>query len=465
MTLVLTPATMAHAGILPEKQVTIRDENEMGRKFDKLIRLQMPMVGDTLITDYIEGLVQRIVAAKRPMPFHVKSAVIANSALNAFATPGGFIYVFTGLIQAVESESQLAGVIAHELGHVSQRHMASRIEKQGKVGMLTIAGVLAGAFLGIAGGSGSGKAAQAIILGSQGMGTAAMLQYSQEDENEADHVGMNSLVKAGFNPEGMPQTFELMLKNRWFTSSSSEMPAYLSTHPGLAERIDYLNGRIKRMPESFLDRKDDNTTLVKVQALVRSKMSPETTALAYYQNIAPSKYTALDYMALGNVQARLKNMDQAAVAFSKALAMEHQDPLIAREAGIFYFKADRKAEAFRYLQLAVIKNKHDALALFYLARMQAEADQYDRAASNMRKVLELVPEDPEVHHHLGMILGESGDAFSGNLHLAYAAIYSGDIAKGRYHAKQAKTEAKTDAQEQQLKDLESVINERTKKDN
>lgn len=452
----------ARAGIMPEGKITIRQENEMGREFDKLVRSQMSMVGDTYITDYVDDIVQRVVAAKRPMPFRIKSAVIANPILNAFAIPGGYIYIFTGLIQEVDTESELVGVIAHELAHVSQRHVASRLEKQGKIAMLSMAGLLAGAFLGVAGGGDAGKAGAAIMMGSQGIATAAMLQYSQDDEREADHVGMNSLVKAGYNPEGMPGTFEVMQKNRWF-DSGSEMPSYLSTHPGLSERITYLKDRIKRMPPAFLEREDDNTALKRIQALVRSKMSPATTALAYYKDKKASDFLPMDYVALGIVQERLKVRDEAKAAFDKALAMAPKDPLVAREAGIYYFKTGDHKQAFSYLQMAVIKNKRDALGLFYLARLQAEAKQYSRAATNMRKVLEIVPEDWEVHHHLGMILGESGDEFGGNLHLAYGALYSGDLRKAHFHAKQAQAVAKTDAQKSQLKAFEGAIQARAKK--
>ncbi|MDC0335643.1 M48 family metalloprotease [Pseudodesulfovibrio sp.] len=457
--LVLSPAVTAHAQF--GDKLTIRKENEMGREFDKIIRSQMPMVGDTYITDYVADLVNRVVEAKKPMPFRIQSAVVANPILNAFAIPGGYIYIFTGLIQEVNTESEIVGVIAHELAHVSQRHVASRLEKQQKIGLLSTAGLLAGIFLGVAGGSGSAKAGQALMMGSQGLATTAMLQYSQDDEREADHVGMNSLVKAGYNPKGMPGTFEVMLKNRWF-DSGSQMPTYLSTHPGLSERITYLNDRIKRMPEVFLERKDDNTTFHKVQVLVRAKMSPASSALAYFTDKKTTDYSPMDYVGLGIVQEKLKDRDKAEASFDQALHMDGEDPLVAREAGIFYFKTGNHTKAYKYLQKAVIQNKRDALGLFYLARLQEEADDYIHAADNMRKVLKLVPEDWEVHHHLGMILGEAGDTFNGNLHLAYAALYSNNLRKAHFHAKQAQAEAKTDAQKSQLQAFEAIIQERAK---
>jgi len=458
--LTFTPTVTAKANFLNPKKLTIRDENKMGQEFDKVIRSQMPMVGDTYITDYVDEMVQKVVKAKKPMPFRIQSAVVANPILNAFAIPGGYIYIFTGLIQEVESESQLAGVIAHELGHVSQRHVASRLEKQSKVGILTAAGILSGIFLGAA--TGSSDAAAAVMLGAQGAGTAAMLQYSQADEREADHVGLNSMVKAGYNPKGMPETFVLMKKNQWFRSSS-QIPSYLSTHPGLNERISYLNDRIKRMPASLTDRKDDNAMLKRLQPLVRSRMSPAKTALAYFESKNAKEYTAMDYVGRGITEMRMKNHKAAEASFTKALEMDRKDPLVSREVGIFYFRTGRAKEASQYLQLAVIKNPRDALGLFFLARLQAETGNLERAADYMRKVLTLVPEDGEVHHHLGKILGESGDTFYGNLHLAYGSLYYGDLRKANVYASQAERLASTPEQKDEVQKLQQTMDERMPK--
>lgn len=457
VTIILTPVGVAHSGFLPgSDKMTIRDENKLGRQFDQIVRSQMPMVEDTYITTYVDGLVQNIVHAKRPMPFKIKSAVIASPILNAFAIPGGFIYVFTGLIQEVKSESQLVGVISHELAHVSQRHVASRLEKQKKISMLSMVGTVAGIFLGVTGGKGSAKMGQALAMGSQGMATAAMLQYSQDDEREADHVGMNALVKAGYNPKGMPETFEILQKNRWF-DSGSQMPSYLSTHPGLADRVIYLNDRIKRMPKVFLDRKDDNTKLHKVQCLIRSKMSSATTAKAYWDTMLPADFTAMDYVGKGIVLHRLKDNDDATACFTKAVKMAGDDPLVCRETGIFYFKLGKHNEAFKYLQKSLIIRRNDPLGLFYLARLQAQIKDYGRAIANMGKVMHMVPEDAEVRQHLGMILGESGDEFGGNLQLAYAAFYSHDKRKAQYHRQQAAGAAKSDGQRKQLEELDKLL--------
>ncbi|WP_241667310.1 M48 family metalloprotease [Pseudodesulfovibrio senegalensis] len=445
------------------ESLSIKDEKKMGREFDAMIRAKMGVVGDPLIDSYVKGIVDKIVAAKRPMPFTIKSAVLANNSLNAFAIPGGYIYVFTGLIASAETESELAGVIAHELGHVSERHMARRLEKSKFVGIASMVGAVAGIFLGIAGGGDSaGKLGQALVMGSQAGAQQAMLNYSRSDERDADHVGMNSMVEAGYNPNGMPQMFEIMQKKKWF-SGGGDIPSYLSTHPGLAERIGYLKGRIKRMPERFTQRKDDNTRLRRVQAIILAKLTPADAALGKYKSKPESEYTALDFMGRGIVLLRLKRTREAEQWMEKALAANDDDPLVLREAGRFYYKTGQTAKAGMLLQKAVFKDPKDALALFYLSLLQAENGDYNRAIPTMRKVLAAVPEDAEVHYYLGKILGESGDDFGGYLHLGYSELYLLHPRKARAHAAKAQSLAKSEEDKEKVEKLKELIQKKTQK--
>ena len=105
--------------------VSLKDEKEMGHKFDVMVRSHLPIVEDPEVSLYVADLLKRLVKAIPPQPFDFTSSVVLHNALNAFAVPGGYVFVFTGMIMNLEREEELAGVLAHELAHVTPRHVAS----------------------------------------------------------------------------------------------------------------------------------------------------------------------------------------------------------------------------------------------------------------------------------------------------------------------------------------------------
>jgi predicted Zn-dependent protease len=145
------------------------------------------LVQDKRINEYVNQLGNLILSHSRKAPFEFKFSVIRSSAINAFATPGGYIYVNSGLFTLLENEGELAGVMAHEIGHVNGRHIADMISKAQKLSIGTVAATLAGIFLGgeLAAAAGSFSAATA---------TSLSLKYSREHEEEADKLGLSYLV-------------------------------------------------------------------------------------------------------------------------------------------------------------------------------------------------------------------------------------------------------------------------------
>lgn len=433
------------------------DEIEMGRKFDQTIRKQMFFVDDPEVTRYVKSVVDRVAAQLPPQPYPIKSAVVGNNSMNAFAIPGGYIYIFTGLILGVENEDEFAAVISHELGHVTQHHVVRRMEQMKYINIASITGLVAGALLGSMGkGSNSANMGQALAMGSAAGGQSAFLMYTRQNENEADNVGMSYLVKAGYNPKAMPMTFEIMNRQRWFMGGDA-VHSYLATHPGLTERIDYLNDRIKRMPASVLARPFEKSKFLRMQTLLRARMSSADTALAYYDSKPKAELSCLDKAGRGIALDRLKRQQQAGQAFAEALACGPDDPLVLREAGIFYFNQGDPNKAAPLLQKAAILSPHDAMSMFYSARIMAERKDYAGAIDLMRRVMGMVPDDAEVRFHLGRILGESGDIFGAHLQLAYSFHYGNDAQKARYHLEKAKSLASTPQQQNDLHDLEKAM--------
>lgn len=440
--------------------MTVGDEIEMGKKFDNTIRAQMAFVDDPEVVAYVKGVVDRVATALPPQPFPIRSAVVAHGSMNAFAIPGGYIYIFTGLILNVDNEDELAAVIGHELGHVTERHVAKRIDQMRFISIASIAGVIAGALIGAKGGGQTSSAlGQAVVTGSMAGAQSAFLMYTRENEREADHVGINYLAKAGYNPDAMPKTFEIMNKRRWFMTGDN-IPSYLSTHPGLDERIGYLRDRMRLMPAETVAREYNRDKFLRIQTLVRARMSGADTALAYYDSKPKAELICLDNAGKGIALDRLKRAALAEQSFEAALACGPDDPLVLREAGIFYFNHGNFAKAGPFLQKAAILNPRDAMSMFFTARLMAERKDYTGALSTMERVAREVPEDSEVRYHLGRIYGESGDLFAAHLELTYSALYGRDKKKTDFHLARVKSLVTSEGQKKQLAALEKTIQER-----
>ena len=453
--LVLLPAVQARAAW---GDFTISDEIEAGRKFDAYVRSNMPLVEDTEVTTYVNGLVKRLVDHVPPQPFRFTTTVIQNGSMNAFAVPGGYVYVFTGLILNLQTEDQVAAVLAHELAHVTEHHVAKRMADMRLASIGAIAGTLAGAFLGIAGGGANMQnLGGALMMGSQAGAASAFLKYTNENEREADHQGLNFMSASGYNPLAMAETFDIMQKQRWYMSND-KIPSYLSTHPALPDRVAYIKDRVARMPQEVTRRKADNTAFLRVQTLVRARLQAADVALAWYNN--KGDLTPLDQLGLAVVQARVNRIGEAERTFQKALAAMPNDPLALRETGIFYFRQGDFQKAQPLLQKALVLRPSDALTLFYNARLLGEYKQYPAAIASMRQVVKDLPDDPEVRYHMGRLLGESGDQFGGHLNLAYSFELQGNRKQAEFHLEKARSMATNPDQKKQVEEFDAFRKER-----
>ncbi|MYL83198.1 M48 family metalloprotease [Desulfovibrio aerotolerans] len=435
----------------------LKDERELGEKFNTLIRARMPLIEDTEINDYISGVVERIVKVMPPQPFPFNVAIINNNAVNAFAGPAGYVFVFTGLILQMEHESEIAGVVAHELAHVSQRHIAKRVGEMKMLSIGQLVGVLAGAVLGQA--TGNQDLGTLMAVGSQAATAHAYLKYSRDDEREADQVGMNYLVAAGYSPQGLVEAFETMRKLK-FMQGGGDIPTYLSTHPGLNERMAYLKDRVKMLPKDVQDRKDQDAAFKRAQVLVRARYTDPKNAVAYFRKIG-DKATCLDKLGLAIALSRsLEDMSQAKAAFDAALACGGTDPLVLRESGRYYLKIRDFARAKTLLEAALRQNPGDIDSNFEYGRMLAQEGNPKAAISYMEKVRLRVPENGEIRAIYGQILGQAGDIFHAYLNLTYAAVYENNPMQVKFQLEKTKAAAKTDDDRRELAKLQAAIEKR-----
>lgn len=426
--------------------VSLKDEKEMGRKFNTMLRSHLPMVDDPEVSLYVADILRRLVKAIPPQPFEFRSSVILHNALNAFAIPGGYVYVFTGLIMNMDNEAELAGVLAHELAHVTQRHVASRMER---AQYLTIGSLLV-AVAGIALGGPAGAAAAVTAAGAS---QSAMLNYSRMDESESDNIGLQYMMSAGYPPSGMADGFKILRHKSWMTGMY--IPTYLSTHPAIGDRVNSMEARIASMPASKRKAAYDNSRFKRVQTLLWGRYGDEKVALQRFRG-----KDSLSLMGRGMVLARQNQVAAAEKAFNQALQAAPNDPLILREAGIFHYRKGSLANAEKLLTQALRIDPRDYMAAFFYARLKDDSGRHAEAQEKYRQVLRHVPQDAEVHGALAKSFGQSGDNYLAHVHLAYSALFANNRKQAERYVKQARKLAESARDKGPMKKLEAAYKER-----
>ena len=184
--------------------ITAEEEKELGEAFFRSLHSQINISQDAEIQEYIQTIGQKLVASSDAPshPFHF--FVVMENDINAFAGPGGYIGVNSGLLTITEAESELASVMAHEIAHITQRHLYRAAEAQGRLSIPSMAAMLAAILLGTQ----SPALGQAAILAIQAGGVQFQINFTRENEAEADRVGMQNLAGSQFDPRSMPIFFE-----------------------------------------------------------------------------------------------------------------------------------------------------------------------------------------------------------------------------------------------------------------
>lgn len=219
-----------------------QQEYELGSSVMKELKTALVISQDTIVTEYIHGLGYRLLATQSQAQPNYQFFIVKDKTINAFALPGGFVAVNTGLILATEAESELAGVLAHEIGHVQQKHIARMYAHAGRLRLSTIAGMIASIIIATQ----SPQAAQGAIAATLAGSQQALINFTRDHEKEADYVGIQTLAKAGFDPMGMPTFFHRMYQDTRY--HGNHIPEYLLTHPLTEARLISAQTRAKNFP-------------------------------------------------------------------------------------------------------------------------------------------------------------------------------------------------------------------------
>ena len=235
--------------------LSVAQEKQIGDAEQQRIRRNSTLLRDRVVVTYVRKLGAELSKSSPPSPYDLRFYVVEDESLNAFAIPGGSIYVNTGLILKCASRAELAGVLAHEIGHVTERHIARSYEKSVNTGFFAR---MFAFIIGIVTGNRYSRNAGdlAVALGA----TAYMATFSRDYEREADKVAVETLIRADYDPNALMSFFDTLMKE----SPRSGTPQFLSTHPATKERIDSVKSMIAA--ESKLgDRNTQDDKLAAIQ--------------------------------------------------------------------------------------------------------------------------------------------------------------------------------------------------------
>ncbi len=243
--------------------LSVTEERQLGDQWVRQIQGELILVRDRVVVEYIENLGYSIVQVLGQQPFDYRFYVVEDPAINAFAGPGGHIFVHTGTILASRNVSELAGVMAHEVGHVYHRHVAENFNRARTTSIAHQVGVIA------AGVMGGAAAAQAASLGGGLAATAYLNSFGRDAEREADAFAVRVMPGAGIDPRGLVSFFQTIQ-----AEGGPGVPAFLSSHPLPAERIENTSALIDSQGLSRGLRASDGGRLEIIQQRVRLLVGP-----------------------------------------------------------------------------------------------------------------------------------------------------------------------------------------------
>ncbi len=382
--------------------LTPEEEIDLGKQFLASIESQYEIVDYPYLVQYINDLGTYIGRHIEVPYFSLHFYVVKENIINAFAAPGGHVFVFSDLVLMLDDVDELACILAHELGHVSARHLAARIERSKRIGMATMAGILAGILVG-------GKAAGALVTGSIAAGAQAELGYSREDERQADQIGFKLADISGFDPGGMVRVLKKIQREHWYGGEAT--PPYLQTHPGATERM----ANIEAMLQGYVKKPDPDQTKqlrarfplfrIMVTALC---MEAEDAKREFAERLRSDPKSAPAHYGLGLVLEREGRITEAIEQFRQSLAENPDSTEVMFSMGNSYLSNGQYEESLSILQKALALAPRDKEILYLYALSLQNLERYSAAAKIYERLTFLPPVKDKVYYNLGIVYGRQG---------------------------------------------------------
>jgi beta-barrel assembly-enhancing protease len=446
--------------------LTVKEEEELSQEVLRTIFKQFEVIDDPLVVTYVNNVGNRILATLPEQPFQYRFYVIREEVYNAFAIPAGHIFIYSGLIEAMEEEEELAGILGHEIAHVYARHISKKIERSKKIGLATLAGVAAGILLGV---GGAGEAASALTMGSVAAGRSAELAYSREDEMQADQFGLKFITAAGYSASGLLKVLKKIRSKQWF--GSEQIPTYLMTHPAVEDRIAYLDSWLENyghtaQPIAAVNQEE----FKRVHTRIQTQYMPEQIAISKLAaELARNPEDPMAHYRYGLILARSGKRQEAIEHMRIALTKRAFDPYILKDFGRIYFLNGQYPEALKTLESASSMIPNDPECNFYLARTRMELGQMQEATNILLNLIQQHAQFAPAFYYLGQSLGNQGNLGEAHYYLGIYYVKKRDVKSAVAQFQLALKHQQNPEKRAQIEKLLSEINrqqaqERSKKE-
>jgi predicted Zn-dependent protease len=391
-----------------------REEVELGRRFALEAQAKLPFVDDYEVVAYVNRIGQKIVGSLDNRQFDYHFFAVRDGSINAFAVPGGYIYVYGGLLIAASNEDEVAGVLGHEVAHVHAHHLMRMQEKTQLLSYAALLGLLASVIN------------PAIGAGAMAANQAAQLHYSREFEQEADYLGARFMKESGYDPRGMLDFFKKLMVQQ--EAAASVIPPYLMSHPLSKVRLTNLEAVLKQRQWDRGERHPANLDLQRVQLIVRARAGSAKDLLEQYQRYVDNRpgdgqacyLLGLAYLETGAFNSAKEKFEQA-----QQLGFEP----VERELGRTYLRQRDLPKARELLSRAAEIAPNDPVAQLNLAKVLEAMNETEGALRAYRQTVRVAPDLREAQYGLGMLAGRTGSQGEGFYHLGIAFKLEGDYEK------------------------------------
>jgi predicted Zn-dependent protease len=407
-----------------EAGVTPAQERKLGESVVAQIRASGGYLDDPEVNDYLNELGNRLVSAGADR-FDFEFFAVPDPSINAFALPGGFVGVNTGLVLLAQSESELASVLAHEITHVTQRHYTRSLAGQQRSLLYSLAALAVAIAASRSGSSSAGQATSAAVASAQALAIQTQLNYTREHEYEADRIGYQRLVRAGFDPTSMATFMDRLQKSNRFADGNA--PSYLRSHPITYERV--AEAQARAYGERYRQ-VGDSLDFHLVRALLRSYTGTDREAVAYFRAaLAEGKFNNPVATRYGLVAALLRAKDVAAAKqeLAKLEAEAPTHPMIDAMAGHVLMESGDLPAAIARFEQALAKYPNKMQLVYDYPDALAKAGRGADAARFVETQLARFPGNGPLHRVAAQVYGTMGRMTLHHRHQAEYFAWAGNL--------------------------------------